>query len=218
MNPRSRFMNQVRKSCGEADPVPGWPHPPNEGDLVVRFSAALTAARGEVHQVEGLESTWLKLEVILEEIGASRIVFNAEDTLDETLLKSVLPQYTWVSADQAAGNIKEVCLTADAGVTAAKFALADTGSIGIASGENHARLVSLLPPVHIVLLSERVLVADLIRWEPEQPKDMPSQIVIVSGPSKTADIEQTLVVGAHGPKRLVVIIYGESEGKYSQED
>jgi L-lactate dehydrogenase complex protein LldG len=88
------------------------------------------------------------------------------------------------------------------------FGLAETGSVGIASGSGSSRLVSLLPVAHLVLLDQALLVPDLITWEQLRPKRLPAQLVLVSGPSKTADIEQTLVVGAHGPKRMVVILYG----------
>ena len=107
-------------------------------------------------------------------------------------------------------EVRQICLDADVGITGAQAALAETGSVALYSGAGRSRLVSLLPDVHIVLLPAELIVPDLITWEAVRPEILPEKIVFISGPSKTADIEQTLVVGAHGPKRFEVIIYGKS--------
>jgi L-lactate dehydrogenase complex protein LldG len=67
----------------------------------------------------------------------------------------------------------------------------------------------LLPPVHFVLLPESRILPSIFDWSAQLPDPLPSNVVLVSGPSKTADIEQTLVVGVHGPKRLIVIVHPE---------
>ena len=65
----------------------------------------------------------------------------------------------------------------------------------------------MLPPIHFVLLPESRIIPSIFDWVKLVPEVLPSNPVLVSGPSKTADIEQTLVVGVHGPKRLIVIVY-----------
>jgi len=70
-------------------------------------------------------------------------------------------------------------------------------------------MMSLIPPVHIVLLKQSDIASSfqqIVDQPPWESAAMPTNIVFISGPSKTADIQQTLAYGAHGPKRLIVII------------
>jgi L-lactate dehydrogenase complex protein LldG len=97
----------------------------------------------------------------------------------------------------------------EAGVSRAAFGLADTGSVVLAAGPEEPRARSLLPPVHVTILeAERILpgLADLFR---ELGAELPSALAIVTGPSRTADIEQKLVIGVHGPGEVHIVITGE---------
>lgn len=108
---------------------------------------------------------------------------------------------------------KALLMEAAIGITTADFALADTGTLVIVSGNEQHRLISLLPPTHICLLdSTRILpsltnllvhLSDRFR----HPELAPRNITCITGPSRTADIEQTITMGVHGPKSLHVIIY-----------
>lgn len=95
-----------------------------------------------------------------------------------------------------------------ASITSAHSAIAATGSIVLWPTEQEPRSLSLVPPIHIVVVEEKTLhqdFASLIQAQQWQNK-MPTNIVLVSGPSKTADIQQTLAYGAHGPKELIVLL------------
>jgi L-lactate dehydrogenase complex protein LldG len=96
----------------------------------------------------------------------------------------------------------------DAGVTGADAGIADTGTLLLRPGAHEPRTLSLVPAVHVaVLLASRLyasLPAVLRALSPHD--DMPSNLLLVSGPSKTADIQQTLAYGAHGPKELVIVL------------
>ncbi len=84
-------------------------------------------------------------------------------------------------------------------------AVAETGSIVVRGGPTHGRALSLVPPIHVVVLEPRLIVADLVdlmerlRVAEQQPTGKGSATVIITGPSKTADIEMNLVTGVHGP-------------------
>ena len=96
----------------------------------------------------------------------------------------------------------------EVGVSRAVFGLADTGSVVLAAGPEEPRARSLLPPVHVTILeAERILpgLADLFR---EVGAELPSALAIVTGPSRTADIEQKLVIGVHGPGEVHIVIRG----------
>ena len=96
----------------------------------------------------------------------------------------------------------------DAGLTSTGGAIAETGSLWLWPTQDEPRLLSLVPPIHIAVLD-----ADSIdntfyelmtsqRWS----TSMPTNALLISGPSKTADIEQTLAYGVHGPKELLVLV------------
>jgi L-lactate utilization protein LutC len=95
-----------------------------------------------------------------------------------------------------------------AGVSRALYALADTGSVVLAASPDEPRAASLLPDVHVTLVSEDVIVAGLDELFAAVGNDLPSSLAIVTGPSRSADIEQKLTVGVHGPGEVHVVIQG----------
>ncbi len=95
----------------------------------------------------------------------------------------------------------------DAGFTTTRGGIAETGGLILWPSPEEPRLLSLVPPVHVALLDTRSIHDSFwhaIRSEGWAAR-MPPNALLVSGPSKTADIEQTLAYGVHGPKRLVVV-------------
>ena len=104
--------------------------------------------------------------------------------------------------------LREACAAAGVGITGASYALADTGSLVMFSSIEEPRLISLLPPVHLAVVeSSRILTGldELLSLTP-LPADITSSMVLITGPSRTADIEQILVRGVHGPGELHVVI------------
>lgn len=176
-------------------------------DLVERFVTALQAAHGEAYVEDGADAAVRRLAQILEELDARHIVCQDEPPLNSLDLPGRLPAYTWHVAGQTTGSLRAFCSAADVGVSSARAALAETGAVVVESGAGRSRLVTLLPPVHVVLLPTGRLVADIFAWVAQQERPLPANVTYISGPSKTADIEQTLEIGVHGPRRLVVILY-----------
>jgi L-lactate dehydrogenase complex protein LldG len=97
-----------------------------------------------------------------------------------------------------------------AGVSQALFGLADTGSVVLAASPNEPRARSLLPMVHISLLDESRILPGLPELFEAVDPDLPSALAIVTGPSRSADIEQHLVVGVHGPGEVHVVLTAAS--------
>ena len=93
-----------------------------------------------------------------------------------------------------------------AGVSTAIYGLADTGSVVLASSPDEPRARSLLPDVHVTLLSEDRILPGLEALFEAVGDDLPSSLAIVTGPSRSADIEQKLVVGVHGPGEVHVVL------------
>ena len=105
-------------------------------------------------------------------------------------------------------------LQARIGVTQADYAIAETGTLVLISGAEQHRLLSLLPPVHVCLLGPQQIVptlASLITRLEQRfvtGKFTPQTVTMITGPSRTADIEHTLTMGVHGPVALHVLISG----------
>jgi L-lactate utilization protein LutC len=107
-----------------------------------------------------------------------------------------------------AAELREACATANVGITSADYALADTGTLVLFSSREEPRLVSLLPPLHLALVPvDRLLTGldELLTRVPD-PAAVSSSMVFITGPSRTADIEQILVRGVHGPGEIHVVL------------
>jgi len=105
-------------------------------------------------------------------------------------------------------QLRDLCATSDFGITSADYALADTGSLVMISSPREARMISLLPPAHIAVVPrDRLLTGldELFTIVPK-PADVSSSMVLITGPSRTADIEQFLVRGVHGPGTIHVVL------------
>jgi L-lactate dehydrogenase complex protein LldG len=102
--------------------------------------------------------------------------------------------------------------TYEVGITHADYLIARTGSVVITSLSGGGRRLSILPPVHIVLAYQSQLVPSIDNiWENLRSRPLAcSSLSIITGPSRTSDIEKELVLGAHGPKRLVVIVVSDN--------
>lgn len=102
------------------------------------------------------------------------------------------------------------------GITGSEAALADTGSIVLRSGAGRSSLASLLPPVHVAFVRTHRIYPDMLAYiEALDAEDGAAahvravgNLVFISGPSRTADIEQTLTLGVHGPRELILIVWG----------
>ncbi len=127
-------------------------------------------------------------------------------------------------ADALAGADVEAVQTGDppelasipVGITGAEAGLADTGSIVLRNGAGRSPLASLLPPVHVALLDASRIFPDMLTFLDGLAGEggaagytrQTSNLVFISGPSRTADIEQTLTLGVHGPRELIIVVWG----------
>ena len=117
-----------------------------------------------------------------------------------------LPQVESGFTDREA--LRAACVTADVGITSADYALAETGTLVMLSSPEEPRLISLLPPVHIAVFPQSRMLAnldELLEVLPN-PAEQTSSMVLITGPSRTADIEQILVRGVHGPGEIYAVI------------
>ena len=98
----------------------------------------------------------------------------------------------------------------DAAITSTLGGIAETGSLVLWPNNDEPRLLSLLPPIHVAIIKADSIAATLadLMTDSGWAQAMPTNALLISGPSKTADIEQTLAYGVHGPKELIVLVMG----------
>jgi len=99
------------------------------------------------------------------------------------------------------------------GVTGVDYAIAETGSCAIVARKGVSRLASLLPPVHVAVVERGQVLPSLdelfaLRRHSHAQGDAGSYMNIISGPSRSGDIEQTLVTGVHGPREVHMVLLG----------
>ena len=199
MTSRDQILGAARAALhrGEGDAVP--PAPPvllSEGSkegLVEQFQKALEALAGKVVVVHSHE----------EAAAAVNKTLNGR-----TFIRSTDP-YS-----------RERIAATEVGITSADYALADTGSLVFFSESGESRLLSLLPPCHIAVIESSKIVPsldDVFRMRP-LPGAESSAMVLITGPSRTADIEMRLVRGVHGPGEIHVILITSNKPDVTHSD
>lgn len=107
---------------------------------------------------------------------------------------------------------RDLAAAAKFGISQAAWALADTGSLVLDSTAVEGRLVSTLTDIHIALLPTSAILPDMPTLLTRMHPDNSSYIAMITGPSRTADIERVLTIGVHGPSRLIIVCVDELEG------
>ena len=211
MSVRAEILNRLHTQARKGDLPSAWRSQRQFTDLAARFTESLTMAKGEVRSAESLESALAEVDAILREVEVRAVVANNEPPLNTVALTRRWPDYEWHIVGDTMGPVRDFCVQADVGLSGAETALAETGSIVVNSGVGKSRLATLLPPVHVALVPVSCLMPDLFTWTAARAGKMPANVTLISGPSKSADIEFTLALGVHGPKRLIVVLYETSE-------
>lgn len=172
------------------------------------MQAALRASHAQVDCVS-VDAWPALLAQRLGEHGVRRLLLDVGSAEGQALRAALPAGVETLSFERPLAQWKgELFDSVDAGFTVARSGIAATGTLVIAPDAATPRTVSLAPPLHICLVYTSTLHADLHaaaraeRWA----DGMPANLVLVSGPSKTSDIQQTLAYGAHGPRWLWVLI------------
>jgi L-lactate dehydrogenase complex protein LldG len=130
--------------------------------------------------------------------------------LDAVLTKHGVAIYGWGSlAESSTEDRWTTAFAADVGITSVSYAVAETGSLVVCSSRAHGRVCSLLPPVTIAFVEPAQILPDLFdvfATLEGQKRDLPSNLVFITGPSKTGDIELKLTTGVHGPGTVYLVV------------
>jgi L-lactate utilization protein LutC len=219
---RDAFLKRVRQAvhagnrAGQVPPLPARDGVGYQGagtDPVARFRDEFTAAGGNVHFVADCEPAAGRVLELVQAKGTRRVLLGRGVILDRLALSDRLRalgveilQVDALSPDAARAGL----FAADLSITGVDHLVAETGSLAIQSRPDHPRSLSLLPPVHVAVARAQQIVPDLFdlfgaeTWA--TPPTLPSCLALITGPSKTGDIELRLVTGVHGPGELHVVL------------
>ena len=174
-------------------------------ELMSRFVSRLTEVNGEcvtvesrVHLIESLHQFMQQNR--LEKLAISKNVFTPEET-------QIIAESAEILIDFGTENIShaqalELVSQAEVGISRADGLIAETGSVVLSSRHRGDRLCSTLPEVHIVIGLDCTVYPTAAEFYADLNADLTH--TLITGPSRTADIEKKLVLGAHGPRRLIV--------------
>lgn len=210
MDSREAILERVRNALGRK--LGQKPLPPPEPLLRVRYETAdakLTLFRAQLNGT---------LTVVPDAAAAGNAVEKLLDgqsavASDHPFLQACgIPNIPGVTANPE--DLRNTCATAGVGITSAYCLLAETGTIVLRACPQEPRLLSLLPPVHIAVVPlDRLLtnLDEMLSMTPRPVDSDSSAMVLITGPSRTGDIEQMLVRGVHGPGAVhVVIVLGKT--------
>jgi len=187
------------------------------GEAVIeKFSRTLVEETGIVHRVKSNEEALKKLSEIASEEKLKKVMVSNDEMLPPFHLKAwgerngikVMTPRDYPDRDSFRDAVFD---QADAGITGADLAVAESGSLGLVFDKEQARLVSLAPILHIAVVPVNRVIAyyeqGIKKIFAEKGK-YPSQFAFITGPSMTGDIEGVLFKGMHGPRKVIVILVG----------
>jgi L-lactate dehydrogenase complex protein LldG len=202
---KENILKKIRKAL--ADPAP-LPFPQSEGnsavvpapaqELEIEFAEQFTKLQGKfVFCMDDAELA-AQLGALVQQQGWKEM-YCSEPVLQEKLRQNGYAQFT-----------QQALARCDAGITSCELLVARTGSVVLSAAQRSGRTVSVYAPVHICIAYMHQLVYDvkdgLQLLKEKYAGQLPSLITFATGPSRTADIEKTLVVGVHGPREVYVFL------------
>ena len=216
MSSRDAILTRIRTALAhepprDPPPVPEvWPRKnPAPAEMARRFAEELEAVHGEVIRAPNMDEARKRLAELMEQEGWTKL--GAMDRpLCRDVVQGVIPdRVCWAQADWTPPGMADL----SAAVIEAELLLADTGTAIIAAGRAEERILCYLPPACVVMATMDRLVEHLpAAWPEIAPRVADPQtrgeFVFITGPSRTADIEKILILGVHGPKRLIVLLVG----------
>ena len=178
-----------------------------DGDLLGRFAQMASDAGMQVRQAADVREAARIVADVVRQAGARRVLIEPQPFVARAAIVEALAGSAVELVDGSSGD--EVLFSADVGITGVRGAIAETGSLVLRAAPETPRMMSLTPPVHVALVTSGQIVPDLLDWaSPHPPGKRPSGTyeVLITGPSKTADIELNLVTGVHGPGQVHAVV------------
>lgn len=192
-----------KESHAKHEDVKPTPAHTQSASLIEDFRQTLESVKGQCIVVQDEAEAAEAIRGIIEKTSTKRIAVS-----DSMFVKSVL-KHLKTNAAIFEETDKSALFGYDMGITAAQWAVAETGTLVIDSNQERNRLSSLVPPIHIAVIKAEDIhetLGDILKSISEQKHELSRAITFITGPSRTSDIELTLAIGVHGPAELYVII------------
>jgi L-lactate utilization protein LutC len=218
---RDAFLQRVRQAVAEGNRAGGAAPIPERGgagyqgagpDPAARFCDELSAAGGTLHVVADHAAAAARVLELVAAKAARRTLVGRGAVIDRLGLPGrLLTAGVEVAVADALplGGERDTLFAADIGISGVDYLIAETGSIAILARPEEPRSLSLLPPVHVAVAARAQLLPDLFDLFAALSA-MPSCLSLITGPSKTGDIELRLVTGVHGPGEVHVVLIDAS--------
>lgn len=221
---RDAFLARVRTAAaiGRAYRVPLHSVPDDVGyvgvvgDLCDQLAAEVAAVGGIATIVPDLPAARVKLAELLAEAATDSALCWQHELLDRLQLAELLAERNIARHDydslapRGEHDRRATILAAGIGISSVDCAIAETGTLMVCSRPGQERIASLLPPMHVAIVERSQIVPDLIDaiglLHTRGLNRLPSNIALITGPSKTGDIELQLTTGVHGPGHWRVLI------------
>lgn len=190
---------------------------PSREELLQQFAANLEAQRTQVVRVTAAEFPRALAEA-LDDFSVQSAIYWYDPLLEQLQLAELLTEHQvqhTACPEAVRADFRATAAQADLGITTARLAVAETGTIVLFNGGRRGRIASLLPPHYLVILREEQIVPTLAEVmthiKQEVAAGLPACINLITGPSRSADIEGDLAIGVHGPGNVRVIVLGGDE-------
>lgn len=221
-NAREAILARVRAALEQPSHLPEAPEgiaarieaamvkqtPPDLRGLAARFKRELEAVSGECYVLSNVQAATEKLAELLEAAPSAELALDG-DPLSRAAVEGLAITSCFDAGALAPEERRRRLAAAPAGLVTADCAIADTATLVLRHDAARSRWAAVLPETLYVLLPGKRLVPHLqtVMAMPEAAASR--DLVMITGPSRTADIEKILILGAQGPKRLVVLIIME---------
>ncbi len=220
-NAKEEILRKLRAAPKKEVPLRPEMTPLNETvldreQMIAKFTEMLFLQTATTHRVNDNHEALDKLKEIIGDEKLTRVVASTDNVITPLDLPSWGEKngiHVSTARDFTNRNDfkDEVFERAEAGITGADFAVAESGTLGLIHDADQARLISLAPILHIALVPvDRFIPVyeDAIDKVFGDGDTVPSQFSFITGPSMTADIQATPFRGMHGPRRMIVILIG----------